>query len=57
MSIVITIDTDEKYLNSHFRPHAKLILPDDVQKEYDAAAKSFVEDVTHFYENTTYWGD
>lgn len=57
LSIVITIDTDEKYLNSHFRPHAKLILPEDVQKEYDAAAKSLVEDVTHFYENTTYWGD
>ena len=57
LSIVITIDTDEKYLNSHFRPHAKLILPEAVQQEYDAAAKSLVEDVTHFYENTTYWGD
>ena len=57
LSIVITIDTDEKYIKSHFRPHAKLILPEDVQQEYDAAAKSLVEDVTHFYENTTYWGD
>ena len=57
LSIVITIDTDEKYLNSHFRPQAKLILPADLEKEYIAAQRGLVEDVTHFYEGCTYFGD
>ena len=57
LSIVITIDTDEKYINSHFRPHAKLVLPADLEKQYIKAEESLAEDVAHFYEGCTYFGD
>ena len=57
LSIVITIDTDEKYIKSHFRPHAKLILPADLEKKYIAAKHDLVESVARFYEGCTYFGD
>lgn len=57
LSIVITIDTKEKYINSHFRPQAKLILPADLEKKYIAAERGLAEDVARFYDGCTYFGD
>ena len=57
LSIVITIDTDEKYITSHFRPHAKLVLPAKIEKQYTDAERSLTEDVARFYEGCTYFGD
>jgi hypothetical protein len=57
LSIVITIDTDEKYINSHFRPHAKLVLPEDLEKQYIDAENSLAEGVARFYDGCTHFGD
>jgi hypothetical protein len=57
LSIVITIDTDEKYINSHFRPHAKLVLPTYLEKEYTEAKHGLADDVARFYDGCTYFGD
>lgn len=57
LSIVITIDTDEKYINSHFRPHAKLVLSADNEKEYAEAEAKLTENVANFYSGCKYWGD
>ena len=57
LSIVITIDTNEKYINSHFRPHAKLVLPAELEKKYIAAKRGLADDVARFYEGCTHFGD
>lgn len=57
LSIVITIDTKEKYINSHFRPHAKLVLPADIDKQYIDAARGLAKDVARFYDGCTHFGD
>lgn len=57
LSIVITIDTDEEYINSHFRPRAKLVLPANLEKQYIDAENSLAEAVARFYDGCTHFGD
>ena len=39
------------------RPEIRLILPKEIQKEFDNEAKNLGESIDNFYKNTKYWGD
>ena len=41
----------------HSRPQIKLILPPEVQREFDNDGKKLAEDIARFYEGCTYFGD
>lgn len=57
VSIVITIDDSNSEIHSSFRPHAKLMLPEALEKQYHDEERGLARDVERFYENTTYFGD
>lgn len=57
VAIVITIDDSKSEIHSSFRPHAKLILSDELTKAYENEEHDFVAGVERFYENTKYFGD
>lgn len=57
LSIVITTDDGQPEIHSCFRPHAKLILSEELTKAYEDAEHSLASGVAKFYENTTYFGD
>lgn len=40
-----------------FRPHINLILPENIQAEYEQAEKDLTAAVNEFYRGCTYWGD
>ena len=57
LSIVITTDDSQPEIHSCFRPHAKLILSEELTKAYEDAEHNLASGVAKFYENTTYFGD
>lgn len=57
VAIVITIDDSKSEIHSSFRPHAKLVLSDELAKAYENEEQDFAVGVERFYENTTYFGD
>ena len=57
VAIVITINDSNSEIHSSFRPHAKLILSDELTKAYEDEEHDFVAGVERFYENTKYFGD
>ena len=57
VAIVITTDDSQPEIHSCFRPHAKLILSEELTKAYENEQHGLASDVAKFYENTTYFGD
>lgn len=57
LSIVITTNDARGEIHSSFRPHAKLILSEELEKAYKDEEAGLAADIARFYENTTYFGD
>lgn len=57
VAIVITTNDRNSEIHSSFRPHAKLILSEELTKAYENEQHGLASDVAKFYENTTYFGD